>query len=225
MYLSTTKRHCGLGASTQQSVGEGASIGGSLVSTLTTAGVIAGPVGAAIGAGIGIVATAIEALLNSGCGNTCIVTSNWANQAESLLQQNVQEYLALPTPRPYAAQQAAIANFNSIWNYLMQECSNPSLGKAGQNCISDRQAGSCKWKKIGGTDGTAGTLCTSGANCNCWNWFIGYLYPIQNDPNVAPASAAGSVSSAVNSVASATGIPTWMLAAAGLLLLVLVVKP
>jgi hypothetical protein len=146
MYTQPYSRR-GLGASTQQTVGVVSSGAGATIATMTAAGMVAGPVGALIGAGIALVTVAIEALLNSGCGQTCIVTSDWANQAEEQLQQNVLAYFAVPTPRPVAAQQAALANFDKIWAYLSQQCSAPQLGKAGQNCIGDRQRGSCKWKK------------------------------------------------------------------------------
>ena len=218
MYVTAHARRGvrGLGAiTTQQEVGTG-------ISTAATAAAFVPGVGIFISAGIMVVGAIVELLLNSGCGQTCIVTSDWANQAEQALQQNVTAYLALPSPRSAVDQQAALANFDKIWAYLSQQCSAPGLGKAGQNCIGDRQRGSCKWKKIGGMDGTAGTLCTGGAGCNCWNWFSGYRDPIANDPNVGSASA---VSTVLGSAASATGIPSWMLAVAGLGLLFVLVNP
>jgi hypothetical protein len=191
------------------------------VGTLAAAGAIAGPVGAVVGAAIGLVTMGIEALLNSGCGQSCIITSDWANQAESLLQQNVQAYFSIPTPRPYADQQAAIANFNQIWNYLVSQCSNPQLGAAGQSCISDRQEGACKWKTQ--------TTTALGPPGQCYNWFNAFLDPIQNDTNVAPPVSSSPIStgatSAVSSLAASTGLPAWMLAAAGLVVLFLVVNP
>jgi hypothetical protein len=135
-----------------------------------------------IGAAIGAVTIAIEAILNSGCGETCIETSNWANQAEQLLIQNIQEYFSIPAPRPQSAQTAAVSNGYSIINYLTQQCSNPQLGKAGQNCISDRQAGACTWKQTS----TSPLLQYPGEPQpgQCWNWVNGYIDPIANDPNV-----------------------------------------
>jgi hypothetical protein len=50
-------------------------------------------------------------------------------------------YFAIPTPRPLSLQQEALANFDQIWSALVQECSNPALGSAGQRCISERQPG------------------------------------------------------------------------------------
>ena len=30
---------------------------------------------------------------------------------------------AIPAPRPQSVQQAALANFDTVWNYLKQQCS------------------------------------------------------------------------------------------------------
>lgn len=152
------------------------------------------------------IAGAITELLGAigigrGCGQTCVVATQFANQAGTLLQQNLNTYLALPSPRTQSQQAAALSNFDQIWAALIsaQACGNPALGDAGKNCISDRQRGGCKWKDSSG---------------NCWNWFVAFRDPIANDPNVQPDS------SAVSSVAGAfSGIsPVVIFAAAGLLL-------
>lgn len=104
--------------------------------------------------------------IGAGCGNTCIQASDYANQAETLLQQNLAAYMALPTPRPASAQQAAMQNFTNIWNGLVTACAGIS-GAAGQNCIGDRQEGACHYQ----------------VNGQCWNWYTGYYLPIANDPN------------------------------------------
>ena len=52
-----------------------------------------------ISAGMSVINTAVQAILNSGCGVTCVETSDWANQAEQLLAQNIQTYFALAPPR------------------------------------------------------------------------------------------------------------------------------
>lgn len=187
MYYRT---HQGLGEvdpTTQQVVGTvysaGTGIatpiaGTALASTLGISASLAVPIVGAAFAGIFL---GIRALLNSGCGQTCVITSNWANQAEDLLKKNLQAYMALPAPRAKSAQQAYLANFDAIWNYLAQECSNPQLGDAGKRCISDRQAGACKWRDAAG---------------QCFNWFIGYRDPIANDPNVVDDSVAAQASQA-----------------------------
>lgn len=122
--------------------------------------------------------------VGSGCGQTCVLSSNYANQAEALLQQNVNAYLALPQPRSTIDQQAALANFNAIWQDLVQQCSNPQLGDAGRRCISDRQAGACTWRNNG----------------QCWNWFSGYRDPIANDTDTYAPSIASDASGAAASL-------------------------
>jgi hypothetical protein len=157
-----------------------------------------------IGAAIGVVTLAIEALLNSGCGQSCIITSTWANQVEAQLQQNIAEYFAIPAPRPQSAQTSAVANFMSVWNYLVQQCNVASLGAAGQKCITDRQSGACTWKQTS----TSPLLAYPGEPQagQCWNWWNGYHDPIANDPDVVsdatytanlstPSSSTGSTAS------------------------------
>lgn len=161
-----------------------------------------GPAGL-IAAGIMGVTIAIEALINSGCGQTCVVTSQWANQAEGLLKQNIAEYFAITPPRPQSVQQQALQNFQTIWNTLVQQCSQPGLGTAGQNCINDRKDGGCKWQAA------PPSYPGEPAAGSCWNWWNGYYYPIKNDLNVVPdaalavSSAGGVVSSAASTVSSA----------------------
>ncbi len=161
-------------------------------------------IGAAL---VGVTIAAVYLIRNSGCGQTCIVTSQWANEAEKLLKQNLEAYMALPTPRPRSAWNTAQSTFHVIWARLEQMCGDPSTGDAGKRCISDRQRGSCKWRDSSG---------------QCFNWFVGYLDPIANDPNVAPDSVASSASDAVNSVvAAAQASPSTallLLAGAGLLI-------
>lgn len=174
--------------------------GGALAAATVIPASLAIPIVGAAFAGIWL---GIQAILNSGCGQSCVVTSNWANQAEALLKKNLAAYMALPTPRAQSAQQAYLANFDAVWNYLVQECSSPSLGTAGKNCIGDRQAGACHYH----------------ANGQCWNWFSGYRDPIANDPNVAPDSAASTVTGAVAGAASSLGVSPWLLAGAALLII------
>lgn len=141
-----------------------------------------------IGAAIVGVTIAIVVLLRAaqGCGQTCIVTSQWANEAEDLLKKNLAGYLALPTPRPRSAQNTALSNFNVVWARLQQMCGEPATGDAGRRCIADRQQGACKWQDSSG---------------QCWNWFAGYHDPIASDLNVADDSVAAQVSGAWRSAA------------------------
>jgi len=178
-------RGLGTSPSTSSEIQQGASIAvtaatGELAAVLAGTSTIIPLIGPAL-AGI---ALAVEAILNSGCGQTCIVTSQWANQAEPLLLQNIQAYFALPAPRAQSAQAYAISVFNNIWNGLVQRCSQQGLGTAGQNCISDRQAGACKWRQSATSPLLAYVKYGEPDVGECWDWFSGYLYPIQDDPDV-----------------------------------------
>jgi len=171
---------------------------GAAVSISTAVGAaLGGPLGAAAGGAIAQIGVMLSDLL-SGCGATCTEATSYANQAEPLLLQNLQTYLAAPVH--YASlQAAALANFDSTWSWLENACGNPALGSAGQNCISQRQEGACDSKNatpggwVQNSDGSWTYQFATGPNSgtNCWNWFIGYRDPIANDPTVVPDPVPG----------------------------------
>ena len=199
--MSYHSKFRGLGVTDSSLVSGGAS---AIDAGLVAAGAVAGPVGLAISSGIAVVTTALQGVIN-GCGSTCEVTSTWANQVEAALQQNIAAYFALPTPRSTTDQAAAIANFNAGWNALVSECNQASLGSAGQDCITDREAGACHYTQPASSVPPWG----SPAAGECWNWFSGYLYPIQNDPNVSSASTSTpstALSTSSESLPGGTGI-------------------
>ncbi len=203
-------------------VSGGAAAGSAVTSGLLLAGAITGPVGAVISAGIALATVAIEAIMNSGCGAPCIQSTQFANQAEAALQQNIAAYFALPTPRSTVDQAAALANFDKFWAWLQQQCATVP-GSPGQRCITDRQAGACTWKQTAAAVPPWGTPAAG----QCWNWFNGYRDPIANDPNVytpSPVSSAVStVGGAVQSVETSLGsyaLPLGIAAALALALLV-----
>ncbi len=183
-----------------------------------------------IGAAIAVVATIAELLIkNSGCGITCVETSQWANQAEPVLAKNVQAYFSNPAPRSQSQQQAALNIFDTTWARLQQLCGQPGTGDAGVRCISDRQSGACKWKQTA----TSPLLSIPGEPQvgECWNWFSGYRDVIANDPVVSDAQlAAGAVSSvggAISTDLSSVTSSSWFLPAAlvgGGILLYMAVK-
>lgn len=159
---------------------------------------IAGPIAAAL-AGIGVAIANIF----SGCGQTCVQATNIANQVGDVLTENLNQYMSAPVH--YASMQAAaLNNFNTAWNSLVANCSNPALQAAGQRCISDRQRGACTWKASPGgwqQNPTTGAWSyapwgASGSGTACWNWFIGLYDPIANDPTVVPDPIPGSATSA-----------------------------
>ena len=147
------------------------------------------------------------------------------NQVEAALQQNLQAYLSAPV-RTTSMQAAAVNNYTTGIAALQQACGQAALGQAGVNCIDQRvNASSCQWKASpGGWVQNADGTCSytpwgaAGSGSSCWNWVIGYLDPIQNDPCVQPDSVLSDVSSSVASITSGTifGIST-PLAIGGLL--------
>ncbi len=146
-----------------------------------------------VGPAIAAAAIIIEAIMNSGCGQTCIVATGFANQANSALEQNIEAYfqprMANGTYDPSItltteSQTAALANFDQFWAWLQQQCANPNLGTAGTRCITDRQSGACTWKQPASSVPPWGTP-AAGA---CWNWFNGFRDPIADDTNVAPGA-------------------------------------
>lgn len=199
MYMATRRGMAGA----EQAVQQGAALGtpiltGALASSAasslaagTGTGLILGMspalavpvIGAAM---VGITIAVIGLMrLSKGCGQTCIVTSDWANQAEDLLKRNLAAYRA--SNHSKSAQNTAISNFNVIWARLEQMCSDPATGDAGRRCIQDRQQGACKWRDASG---------------QCWNWFTGYLDPIANDPNVVDDSISAQASGVLANLAS-----------------------
>lgn len=228
--------HSGLAFSAQRGMGSQESVtaatiaasGASTTASLLVAfSVIGGPVGAVIAAiaGVGV----LLAKTFQGCGATCVQASQYANQVElNVLRPNVQAYLSSPI-RTVSMQAAAINNYNTAIAALQQACGQAALGQVGVNCIDQRvNASSCQWKASPGgwvqnSDGTCSYTPwgANGSGSSCWNWVIGYLDPIQNDPCVQPDSVltAGDSSSSILSGASGTvfGIST-PLAIGGLLL-------
>ena len=161
-----------------------------LVSTaLGTAASVPSPATPFLAAAAGLVA--LFGNIFKGCGNTCIEATQYANQAGSQLDTLKAQYFALPTPRPYAAQQAFLSACQQIFGWLQQMCGNPALGSAGQNCISQRLTQRACPSTLPNIDW-----------CDYWSF---YYNPVLNDPDVAPAtsSASSAVSSATSGVTSA----------------------
>ena len=207
----------GLGLTTQQETSIGTAAGGTLVSTLVATGVIAGPVGAAIGAGIGLAAMLINDLFQPNYAK--IQSSNDANQIEPVLQNNLANWLSIPTNQRYASvQAAALQVFDSAWAQYTQAV-QADLSKA-PDSISDRAEGSCAYHTAQCAGWNGNTYTPNGPNQStgcCWNWFVGYRDPIANDPNVQPDSAASTSASSVSS--GSTGASTSSGASPVLLLL------
>lgn len=199
-----------------QGVQIGSSVGIPIATDAATAIGISAVVVPVIGAALaGITIGIMELIKHSGCGPTCIQATQYANQAGTLLTQNLDAYMALPVPRAQSAQTQALQNFDAIWAKLQQMCGDPSLGAAGQRCITARQQGSCAyhvapgggWQQQGGT----WTFVPYGPNNSgpaCWNWFVGLRDPIANDPFVVPDAQATPPST--NPLAALTSGGSWL---------------
>jgi len=226
MYATAT----GLGQSTQQ-IGGYVSAGTSIAAGLLALSPAAGPAAPFVA-----LAGVITALITSLIGKPNeykIATTNVVNQLEPYFQQNVNTWLALPaSQKTQSAQAAAISNFNQLWAAVEQYCgqiateniqgSSGSGASASQACIGDREQGSCIFKTAipVGWQGTTfePSTNTSGWNVwngtnnskagSCWNWFIGYLDPIQNDPNVIPDPVGSVATGLASDVSSITGLST-----------------
>jgi hypothetical protein len=223
MYVGTRSR--GLGATPGQITQTGlslaspvgAAVGGGVLATATgLAASLAVPlVGAAI-AGVTILVTKL--IQNSGCGPTCVQASDYANQAEPLLRQNLYAYFSQPKPRSQSSQAAALANYDAIWNQAVKLWSDPALGNAGKRGISDRQAGACTWKQ---NVTYAQDIMAAGEPQigQCWNWDSGYRAPIANDPSVVPDAQAALSGSAGSVFPAGSGVSLGTLALVAVLVL------
>ena len=198
-------RGFGDAASTSRTVGTVGSLTASGVTAALGAGLFGSSVfGVAatslvpiVGPILGAAVMGIQALIQqSGCGPTCVITSQWANQAAAQLDQLTTTYFSLPSPRTDSQKAAALGAFDAIWQRLQQLCSQPGTGNAGVRCITDRQAGACTWRQK-----YQPAIPGQPAIGECWNWFNGYRDVISKDPTV-PDPAASSTSGVIDSISS-----------------------
>jgi hypothetical protein len=180
---------------------------------ITAAGgaALAGPIGAVVGAALAILGVLG---VGGGCGQSCIAASNDANAIEVALKANLAAFLA-----GQISQATALANFQALWLQLQEGCAQVG-GSAGQACISDRQAGACKWETSpGGWDAASCTYTAPGAagsGNTCWNWDVGYRAAIADAPACFTDQTAGA--GAVTGVLG-SALPSWVWFVAGGLVL------
>ena len=228
-YPPLTVKRRGFGQTTSGAISQGAgtaaSLTGSSLGLLTAAGVLQSvPVAGQI-AGAVLAITAVVASMFKGCGSQCTLSSDEANKVGDLMTENLNQYMAAPVSR--ATQAEALANFDQLWQALVNYCNQPSLGAPGQRCISDRQQGSCKYKvpmhpglSPGGWQQQNGAWVYTGDTggvTGCWNYFIGMRDPIAYDPRVAALPAAPPASSSLP-VFSVAGLNLQSLLFPGLLI-------
>lgn len=130
----------GLGQTGVQTAISAGGSGAGILTGAILAGSVGGPIGMAIGATIGVVASAISTLFTPDYKK--IYATNDVNAIAAQMQKNLDGWKALPvSAKVPAVQQFFETNYNNLWANLVKECSDPSLGSAGKNCISERQPG------------------------------------------------------------------------------------
>lgn len=113
-----------------------------------------------------------------------LASSNWANEAEGYLQENLNAWLALaPNQKTKALQNEAINVFHYWWGQMVEKCS--TLGDAGARCINERKRG----------------------GVNSWgkDWWELYLDPIANDTVVDGNSGGGGGNAPTTTVVNTNG--------------------
>ena len=140
-----------------------------------------------------------------GCGITCQQATQIVNSAESVFNQNVDEYESGGID-----QATAQSNWAKLWPAIQQSCGQIP-GAAGRDCVSDRAAGSCKWRQTaaGASKGYPGVP----REGECWNWDLGYHQPLLL-PALVPYGGSGG---SLNSITSTLTENPMLLVGAGLL--------
>ena len=195
--MITTSR-CGLGSAGSNI---GTSVGGTIMSTapliaaIPIAGLPAAAVVAAVGALVALGSVIAGALhIGEGCGATCVQATNVVNSAEPTFRMNLEAYETGVIDQPTAQN-----NFSQMWTAIQQSC-GAIPGVAGQDCVSDRQSGACKWKQTGQP------IYQGQPNLGeCWNWWNAYHDPLTYDALV-PYNA-GSTNSSSSVVSDLTSNP------------------
>jgi hypothetical protein len=149
---------------------------------------IAGPIGAAVAAGVEV--GLLIANIFSGCGQTCVLASDAANQVGAALVKNNDAYWGAPT-HYYSMQQATLNNVLTGIKALQAYCGQPQLGDAGKRCISERlvRGGTAPW-------------CPTSTGCDYWSVFYD---PVAADPNVVPDPVIDSATGTVQGVEGSSG--------------------
>lgn len=134
-----------------------------------------------IGAAIAGITLAIGLFLNRAGPKQKTATSNYVNEIEPLMRQNIAAWRA--SDKTASEQVQALANFDSLWAMVLKYCNQESMGDPGKNCVADRVSG------------------------GKWDWFSYYRDPIANDPEVVPDATVSSAGSAGEGALSTLGIP------------------
>jgi len=150
--------------------------------------------------------------VGSGCGQTCVLSTTYANKAEQIFELNIKTYFGLPAPRTDLQKSNSLIIFDTVLADLVKQCSNPALGDAGKACISDRQSGACKWHQTGQPEFPG-----QPAYGACWNWVNAYRDPIAKDVTVADTLSTTTSSLLSSLTGGASSSTLWLMAGAALL--------
>lgn len=150
-----------------------------------------------VGPIIGLVALGISALLSDPNGPLKVATTHIVDAIKPYLEQNLaaaqQQASANGGCLTSGEQAAAIGVFNTLWQKVVDNCSNPQYGDPGKVCISDRQRG------------------------GKWDWFSYYYDPIMSIP-VCPDPVSSATKVVSNAVASLSSVnPLYLAGGAALL--------
>ncbi len=185
-------------------ISQGVSIGSSVGSTALSTAAVQGALGISAAAagfatlGIGAAAAAVIMFLNRKGPKQKVASTKIVDEAEPILKQNRDQFLA--GPKTDEAKEYALAVFNQVWASVVAACGDQSLGNPGKACISDRQRG------------------------GKWDWFSYYYDPINSvDTKPAASVTAETVTGQVGSVLAPVLGSNWdVLLGGGLLLIGLV---
>lgn len=114
----------------------------------------------------------------SGCGQSCIEATKYADTAAVYLDKLKTEYLRQPQPRCREAQQATLQYIDGVFSWLEQGCMAVG-GDAGRRCIDERIR-----------PGVDAPWCANSPDAskirtaNGCNWIALFRDPVANDPNV-----------------------------------------
>lgn len=205
---------------------EAAKISGSVASTLALIAPATGPAAPFVAAAAAAAAlVALAESVFSGCGTTCYEATDIVNEVEPYLQQNNQNYFSNPN-RTTLDQAIALATASRIFSVLQQNCGNPALGTAGQNCISER---------IGNGMAKGSNTCAYGESNpaeyppysdipypagQCWTWTLAYYDSIaaDNPPGLPLPIVQVLANLGLSLTQTFYGIPVIYLAGVGILL-------
>lgn len=185
-------------ASTQIGIQAGSIVASTVGTTVVAPALVNAGIFAAASTAIPVIGAAVAGItlavsyLAQGCGATCTMTSNFVNQVEPYMKQNVEAWQS--SGKSCAEKQQCISNFEILWQKVEDYCNNSQFGDAGKRCISDRSRG------------------------GKWDWFSYYLDPIQND-TCSDLKVVNGILDPVTTALASTGIDSTSLLAIGALVL------